>query len=188
MLEFFPMVTLIFSAIAATAAIISIYYHLTSRPKLRILLNGEEKELIIRANEEYKSTLRLINSGNVATELFRVIIKFPSSFKLLPVPSPQIANNRPTTYIPKDLNLPSDVMEPARIIKYPEAAIRNSEVIFERRGILPWNLGGKGYFDFLIQFKAPNGYKKYNLEITVQTVSKTFIKNFILKVTKGDKG
>jgi hypothetical protein len=183
--EFFPIITLIFSAIAAIAAIISIYYLLTSRPKLKVLLNGEGKELTVRANEEYQSTLRIINLRNVATELSRVIIKFPESFKILSPSPPQVANKL-NKYIPKDLNIPSDVMEPGRFIDSPKPIARDSKIIIERRGLLPWNLPGKGYLDFLIHFRTPTDYKNYKLEITVQTTSKTFIKNVGIKVVKGD--
>jgi hypothetical protein len=186
MLEFFSVLTLIISAIAAIASAISAYYLLTSKPKLRVLLNGEEKELTVGGDEVYQNTVRVINLRNVATELSGIIIKFPSSFKLLSSPSPEIANKL-KKYIPKDLSMPLDVMEPGRIIVHPEAIIRDSEVIFVRKGVLPWNLPGKGYLDFLIYFRTPTEYKNYTLEIIVQTTSKTFIKNLTIKVIKGDK-
>jgi hypothetical protein len=187
MFEFFSILTLIPSVIAAIASAISAYHLLTSKPKLRVLLNGEEKELTVKADEEYESTLRIINLRNVATELSRVIIKFPSSFKLLPFTPPEIPNKL-KRYIPKDLSMPLDVVPgPARIIAYPQAIIGDSEVIFVRRGVLPWNLPGKGYLDFLIYFRTPTEYKNYTLEIIVQTTSKTFIKNLNIKVIKGNK-
>jgi hypothetical protein len=192
MSEFF---SVIFSAIAAIASIISIYYLLTSKPKLRVFLNSKRKELTVKAGEVHLSTLRIKNLRNITTELFRVIIEFPSSFELFyPPSSPDEIAKRPEiakkliTYIPKDFNTPLDIIEPRRFITQPQAIIRNSKVIFERKGILPWNLAGYGYFDFFIVFKAPNEYKKYNLKITVQTSSKTFIKNFNIKVIKNDKG
>jgi hypothetical protein len=180
------LITLIFSAIAAIAAIISTYYLLTSKPKLKILLNDEEKELTVRANEEYQSTLRVINLRNVATELSKIIIKFPESFKILPSPYHQVANKL-NRYTPKDLNIPSDIVEPGRIIVHPTAVIHNSKLIIERRGVLPWNLPGKSYLDFLIHFRTPIDCKNYKLEITVQTTSKTFIKNVGMRVVKGDE-
>jgi hypothetical protein len=188
MFEFFSILTLIPSVIAAIASAISAYHLLTSKPKLRVLLNGEEKELTVKADEVYESTLRIINLRNVATELSRVIIKFPSSFKPLYSTSPEITNKQLKRYIPKDFSRPLDVVPgPVRIIAYPQEIIGDSEVIFVRKGVLPWNLPGKGYLDFLIYFRTPTEYKNYTLEIIVQTTSKTFIKNLNIKVIKGNK-
>jgi hypothetical protein len=185
--DIYSILTLIFSAIAAIAASISLYHHFTSKPKLKVLLNDKEKELIVIAGKTYLGALRIINLRNTI-ELFQVIIEFPSSFKLFNKDSlvyHDIVNRLPYEYY--DIHTPQQVIEPGRIAIEASGIIIGSKIIFRRMGVLPWNLSGKDHFDFLFGFTIPTEHKNYDIQIIVSTSTQTFIKNFNMKVINDDK-
>jgi len=172
-LSYIELISLVFSAVAAITASISLYLFFISQPRVKVVFNAGRKELKTGINEEFHTIIRIINIGNNATEVFKVVIGFSQSLKPIKCSHEKIQQIKREV---KDLEIPIDVIELGRFKVLAEPRVDGSDIIFERGGLCPWNLAGKGHFDFPICGLAEKP-GNHMLVVRVETAHKTFIKS-----------